>query len=111
MAKGTKMNSREAFLLRTRLRQVNMEYSVLVRDRSGERRFVRMAELRAERHALMALLFGRADTDFGGGVGPCGSDTVAPPLADCPIATLSDSVRPAGSDTYRPGEATEIGVA
>ncbi len=64
MAKGTKMDSREAFLLRTRLRKVNMEYSVLVRDRSGERRFVRMAELRAERHALMALLFGRG-TDRG----------------------------------------------
>ena len=36
------MNSRETFLLRTKLRQVNMEYSALVRDRTGERRFVRM---------------------------------------------------------------------
>ena len=65
MAKGTKMNSREASLLRTRLRHVNMEYSALVRDRSGERRFVRMAELRAERCALMALLSAHADTGRG----------------------------------------------
>jgi hypothetical protein len=52
------MNSRETFLLRTKLRQVNMEYSALVRDRTGERRFVRMDELRTERRALMNLLFG-----------------------------------------------------
>ena len=52
------MNSLEAILLRTRLRQVNIEYSALVRDRTGEGRFVRMGELRAERRALMALLFG-----------------------------------------------------
>jgi hypothetical protein len=52
------MNSREASLLRTRLRQVNIEYSALVRDRSGEGRVLRMGELRTERQALMALLFG-----------------------------------------------------
>jgi hypothetical protein len=52
------MSSRDASLLRTRLRQVNVEYSALVRDRSGEGRFVRMGELRTERRALMALLFG-----------------------------------------------------
>ena len=52
------MNSREALLLRTRLRQVNIEYSALVRDRTGEGRFVRMGELRTERRVLMALLFG-----------------------------------------------------
>ena len=52
------MNSRETSLLRTRLRQVNMEYSALVRDRTSERRFVRMDELRIERRALMNLLFG-----------------------------------------------------
>jgi hypothetical protein len=65
MAKGEKMSSREVFVLRTRLRQVNMEYSALIRDRSRERRFVRMAELRAERSALMQLLFGRPDNDRG----------------------------------------------
>ena len=46
MAKGKKMSSRETFVLRTRLREVNMEYSALVRDRTLDRRFVRMAELR-----------------------------------------------------------------
>jgi hypothetical protein len=60
MTKGTKMNSREAALLRTRLRQVNIAYSALVRDRTGDGRFVRMGELRRERRALMALLFGGA---------------------------------------------------
>jgi hypothetical protein len=63
MAKGKKMSS--TFVLRTRLREVNMEYSALVRDRTGDRRFVRMAELRAERSALMQLLFDRADNDRG----------------------------------------------
>ena len=56
------MNFRETFLLRTKLRQVNMEYSALVRDRTSERRFVRMDELRIERRALMNLLFGGANS-------------------------------------------------
>jgi hypothetical protein len=56
--KGRSMSSRETSLLRTRLRQINVEYSALVRDRSGEGRFVRMGELRTERRALMTLLFG-----------------------------------------------------
>ena len=50
------MNSRDIFMLRTRLRQVNVEYSALVRERAGEGRFVRMSELRAERRALMDLM-------------------------------------------------------
>jgi hypothetical protein len=50
------MTSRDGCLLRTRLRQVNVEYSALVRNRAGEGRFVRMGELRTERRALMALL-------------------------------------------------------
>jgi hypothetical protein len=37
---------------------VNVEYSRLVRDRSEERRFVRMSDLKTERRALMALLAG-----------------------------------------------------
>jgi hypothetical protein len=69
MAKGKKMSSRETFVLRTRLREVNMEYSALVRDRARERRFVRMAELKAQRNALMQLLFGRADNDRGSAMG------------------------------------------
>jgi hypothetical protein len=56
------MNSRETFFLRTKLRQVNMEYSALVRDRTGDRRLVRMDELRIERRALMNLLFGNANS-------------------------------------------------
>ena len=55
------MNSRETFLLRTKLRQVNMEYSALVRDRTGKKRLVRMGELRTERQVLMNLLFGGAN--------------------------------------------------
>jgi hypothetical protein len=58
--KGHMMSFRDAALLRTRLRQVNVEYSALVRDRSGEGRFVRMDELRTERRALMARLSGGA---------------------------------------------------
>jgi hypothetical protein len=50
------MNVRDVCTLRTRLRQVNVEYSALVRARSGEGRFVRMSELKAERKALMALM-------------------------------------------------------
>ena len=56
------MNFRETSLLRTKLRQVNMEYSALVRDRTSERRFMRMDELRNERRALMSLLFGGANS-------------------------------------------------
>jgi hypothetical protein len=54
------MNPRDVSTLRTRLRHVNLEYSALVRERSGEGRFVRMDELRAERRALMALMAGGA---------------------------------------------------
>lgn len=42
--------------LRTQLREVNMEYSVLVRTKGGEDRFTRLDELKARRHALMALI-------------------------------------------------------
>ena len=62
------MNSREASLLRTRLRQVNIEYSALVRDRAGEGRFVRMGELKAERAELMALLAGDGMSALGAGL-------------------------------------------
>jgi hypothetical protein len=60
------MNSREASLLRTRLRQVNIEYSTLVRDQSGEGHFLRLAELRSQRRALMALLFDGANKERSG---------------------------------------------
>jgi hypothetical protein len=54
------MDSHDSARLRIRLREVNVEYSRLVRDRSEERRFVRMSDLRTERRAIMALLFGGA---------------------------------------------------
>lgn len=50
------MDLREVCMIRTRLRQVNVEFSALLRAGSGEGRFVRMNELKAERKALMALM-------------------------------------------------------
>jgi hypothetical protein len=52
------MSPSEMSAIRTRLRNVNVEYSALVKDKSGEGRYVRMSELRAERSELMALLMG-----------------------------------------------------
>ena len=52
------MNSRERAQVRTRLRQVNIEYSALVRNRSAEGRFVKMTALRFERQLIISLLFG-----------------------------------------------------
>jgi hypothetical protein len=50
------MNPGEISAIRTQLRDVNVEYSALVKDKSGEGRFMRMRELRAERATLMAML-------------------------------------------------------
>ena len=50
------MNVSEIAVLRTKLRALNIEYSALVRRKAGEDTFVRMAELRVERRALMALV-------------------------------------------------------
>ena len=52
------MTSRYASALRTRLRDVNMEFIALLRDKSSGARFVRLAELKAERSVLMALILG-----------------------------------------------------
>jgi hypothetical protein len=57
-AKGYAMNSRERVQLRTRLRQLNIEYSAMVRNRSEEGRFIRMTALRIERREIMSFLFG-----------------------------------------------------
>jgi hypothetical protein len=57
------MNSRERARLRTNLRQLNIEYSALVRNRSGDGRFVRMTALRIERRRIMSLLFGDERTE------------------------------------------------
>jgi len=51
------MSFRERAHLRTRLRQVNMEYSALVRERSREGRLVRMTALKIQRLTIMSLLF------------------------------------------------------
>jgi hypothetical protein len=50
------MKPSEISATRIRLRDVNIEYSALLRNKSGEGRFVRMGELRNERRALMALI-------------------------------------------------------
>ena len=42
--------------LRCELRAINIEYSALVRGKSGKAAYARMAELCAERRALMALM-------------------------------------------------------
>ena len=42
--------------LRTKLRELNIEYSALARSKTGEGRFVRMGELTVERRGLMALV-------------------------------------------------------
>ena len=43
------MNPSEMFAIRTRLRNVNVEFSALVKDKTGEGRYLRMRELKAER--------------------------------------------------------------
>jgi hypothetical protein len=50
------MNPSEIALLRTKLREVNIEFSALVRKKAGQRWFARMGELRLERRALMTLI-------------------------------------------------------
>jgi hypothetical protein len=50
------MNLHKIAVLRTQLRQVNIEYSALVRNKTGEVGFVRMGKLRVERRAPMALI-------------------------------------------------------
>jgi hypothetical protein len=42
--------------LRCQLWAVNIEYSAVVRRKTGEAAYARMAELRAERHVLMVLI-------------------------------------------------------
>jgi hypothetical protein len=50
------MNLGELAVLRRKLREVNIEYSALVRKKAVQARFVRLEELRVERYALMALI-------------------------------------------------------
>ena len=55
------MHVGELSKLRTKLRQVNVEFSALVRDERREGRFIRMGELKTERRALMALISARSE--------------------------------------------------
>jgi hypothetical protein len=50
------MTRSDLIAIRRRLRDVNIEYSGLVRNKLGERRFVRMEELKAERETLVGLI-------------------------------------------------------
>jgi len=45
-------------LLRTRLRDINIKHSQLLRDRTAPDRFVQMAALRSERAKVLGLLAG-----------------------------------------------------
>src|SRR5215468_6948924 len=50
------MTRTDMIAIRRRLRDVNIEYSGLVRNKLGESRFMRMEELKAEREALVGLI-------------------------------------------------------
>jgi hypothetical protein len=50
------MHRKDIAVLRTQLRDVNIEYSALVRTEAGPNKPARMDELKARRQALMALI-------------------------------------------------------
>jgi hypothetical protein len=50
------MHRSEIGVLRTQLRELNIEYSALVRTAGSEAKFARMEELRASRRVLMARI-------------------------------------------------------
>ena len=50
------MNRNEIAVVRTKLRELNIEYSALVRGKTGKVGFLRMGELRVERQRLMRLI-------------------------------------------------------
>ena len=50
------MSLREMATLRTKLREVNIEYGALVRSKAAKGRFVKLGELRVERQALIMLI-------------------------------------------------------
>ena len=58
------MNRSGIAVLRTKLRELNIEYSALVRGKMREGSLARMEELRAERRALMALVAQHRREDF-----------------------------------------------
>jgi hypothetical protein len=50
------MTCTDLIAIRRRLRDVNIEYSGLVRNKLGESRYVRMEALKAERDTLVGLI-------------------------------------------------------
>ena len=50
------MHPGEIALLRTKLRELNIEYSALVRRKAEQLRLARLGELRVARQALMTLI-------------------------------------------------------
>jgi hypothetical protein len=72
------MNPTGLSVIRTKLRDVNVEYSALVRAKGSEDRFVRMHELKVERQALMALMAGLAGTHGALGMAPLPLPSDAP---------------------------------
>src|SRR5262245_32991409 len=76
------MTPTELSIIRTKLRDVNVEYSALVRAKAGEDRFVRMHEAKAERRALMALMAG-----YGGSGATLGREPRQLQQAAVPTAT------------------------
>jgi hypothetical protein len=50
------MTRTDMIAIRRRLRDVNIEYSGLVRNKLGASRFLRMEELKAERETLVGLI-------------------------------------------------------
>jgi len=73
------MNPSGISAIRRRLREVNIEYSALLRNKPGEGRFVRMGHLKNERRALVALIAGRRPSRVleEGVVGPRAEDALA----------------------------------
>ena len=59
-------NAHEIFELRTMLRDVNVEYSALVRSKGSPDRRSRMMELKRQRHALMSRIGGSRQAEHTG---------------------------------------------
>jgi hypothetical protein len=90
------MNGRELTVLRTKLRELNIEYSGLVRGRKEGGTLLRMEELRVQRRALMALIARRQVEELHRDVAP----------SDAAFALAGSKIDP----TYAAGTATGPGA-
>src|SRR5262245_36912806 len=89
------MNSRELMVLRTKLRELNMEYSALVRAKMGEGARARMEALRVERRAVMLQIADRRLQDSVHSVGAVsleGSEIGAPYAAGATVGPGASSI-------------------